>query len=207
MSRLAGPGRAAVLAEWTKLGSVRSDLAALVAVAAAMVAGTLLVVAGMDLPECAGACLAGGGCPGGDRASAGCSAPDGTLTLVGVHFAQLAVIVLAVAGMAAEFQPRLLRVTFAMRPERAGVFWAKAAVVAGAVVVSAGVGPVGDARRADAAGAPHRARRGRAVGVGGGRHGGIPGPHRAAQPRRRRRDPERTCRVGSGGRRSTGHTC
>lgn len=123
--------RRALLAEWTKLRTVRANVWAMLAVATLMAAGTTVIIASTDAPACRGA---RGGCPVQDTT---------VLTLSGVHFAQIAAIVLAVALVSAEFHPPLIRTTFAMNPRRTMVFTAKAAVVGITVVATGAIGVVG----------------------------------------------------------------
>jgi ABC-2 type transport system permease protein len=121
----------ALHAEWTKLRTVPSNVVAIVALTAFLVAGTVLLITTTDVPHCQGT---RGGCPTQDSTA---------LTLAGVHFAQLAAIVLAVALVSAEFHPRVVRITFAMNPRRTTVFTAKAAVIAATVLATAATGAVG----------------------------------------------------------------
>lgn len=121
----------ALLAEWTKLRTVPSTVAVAAGLAAAMVAGTAVVIASTDLPMC------------GSR-SVDCPTVDTTaLTLAGVHLAQLAAIWLAAVVVGAEFQPRTIRMTLAMNPRRVEVFTAKTAVIAVTVLGGAALGVAG----------------------------------------------------------------
>jgi ABC-2 type transport system permease protein len=120
-----------ILAEWTKLRTVASHVWVTCALTASMVAGTVLVIAGTDPPHCKGQ-------------RGGCATQDTTaLTLTGVHFAQLAVILLAVLAVSSEFHPRVIRITFAMNPRRITVFAAKSVVVIATVLLTGTVGVVG----------------------------------------------------------------
>ena len=121
----------ALLAEWTKLRTVRSTVAVATGLIAAMVTGTSLVIANTEGPRCAGR-------------SPDCRTVDTTaLTLAGVHFAQLAAIALAALVIGAEFQPRTIRTTLAMDPCRVRVFTAKATVIAVTVLGSGALGVAG----------------------------------------------------------------
>ncbi|MFG2168863.1 ABC transporter permease [Micromonospora chersina] len=122
--------RRALLAEWTKLRTLPSNAWTLLALTVLMTAGAAVVVAATDVPGCRGE---EGGCPVQDTTA---------LMLMGVHVAQIAAIALAAAAICAEFQPRLIRTTFAMKPQRGAVFVAKALVVCGAVLVTALAGTV-----------------------------------------------------------------
>lgn len=121
----------ALLAEWTKLRTVRSTVAVAAGLAVVMVAGTALIIANTNVPLCAGR-------------SPDCGTVDTTaLTLSGVHFAQLAAIALAALVVGAEFQPRTIRTTLAMDPCRVRVFTAKSSVIAGTVLVGGALGVAG----------------------------------------------------------------
>jgi ABC-2 type transport system permease protein len=117
-----------LLAEWTKLRTVPSSLAAMLALPGLMCAGTALIIAGAEVPDCTADPR---GCPPHDTT---------VLTFSGVHLAQLAAIVLGVVVVCAEFHPRMIRTTFAMNPRRATVFAAKAAVIGIAVFATAAIG-------------------------------------------------------------------
>jgi ABC-2 type transport system permease protein len=123
--------RRSLLAEWTKLRTVRSTVATMLALPGLMAAGTALLTASTDVPACKGDPE---GCPPHDTTA---------LTLSGVHFAQLAAIVLAVALVCTEFHPRTIRTTFAMNPRRATVFAAKAAIIGATVFPTAAIGVAG----------------------------------------------------------------
>jgi len=97
----------------------------MLALAILMTAGTAVVIAATDVPGCRGE---RDGCPAQDTTA---------LMLMGVHVAQIAAVALAAAAICAEFQPRLIRATLAMKPQRRTVFAAKMLVVCGAVLVTA----------------------------------------------------------------------
>jgi ABC-2 type transport system permease protein len=122
--------RRALVTEWTKLRTLPSNAWTMLALAVLMTAGAAVVIAATDVPGCRGE-------------QDGCPAQDTTaLMLMGVHAAQIAAVALAAAAICAEFQPRLIRTTLAMRPQRVLVFAAKALVVCGAVLVTALIGAV-----------------------------------------------------------------
>jgi ABC-2 type transport system permease protein len=123
--------RRALLAEWTKLRTVRSSVTTMLALPGLMAAGTALITTSTDMPGCTGDPK---GCPPHDTT---------VLTLSGVHFAQLAAIVLATALVSMEFHPRTIWTTFAMNPRRATVFAAKSAVIGATVFATAAIGVAG----------------------------------------------------------------
>jgi ABC-2 type transport system permease protein len=129
---LPGTGRLAraLLAEWTKLGTLPSNVWTMIALAALMAVGAPATIAATDVPGCRGA---PGGCPARDTTA---------LLLTGVHAAQIAAIALAAAMICAEFQPRMIRTTFAMRPRRGLVLVAKALVVGATVLSTALIGTI-----------------------------------------------------------------
>jgi ABC-2 type transport system permease protein len=122
--------RRALLAEWTKVRTLPSNTWTMVALAVLMAAGAAVVVAATDVPGCRGE---QDGCPARDTTA---------LMLMGVHAAQIAAVALAGAAICAEFQPRLIRTTLAMKPQRVTVFAAKALVLCGAVLVTAVIGTI-----------------------------------------------------------------
>jgi len=122
--------RNALRAEWTKLRTLPSNAWTMVGLAVLMAAGAVVVIAATDVPGCR---VDRDGCPPQDVTA---------LMLMGVHVAQIAAIALAAAAICAEFQPRLIRATFAMKPQRRTVFAAKALVVGGAVLVTALAGTI-----------------------------------------------------------------
>jgi ABC-2 type transport system permease protein len=141
----AGPmavARRALHAEWTKLVTVPAQLWLAAAVTGLTAAVGLLVAVTQHAPNC----------PAGTP----CSAPDSTaLALSGVYVAQLAAIMLGVALVASEYQPRVIRLTLAACPRRGAVFAAKCAVGTAAVLAA---GAAGVAAALLAGGAVLRAR-------------------------------------------------
>lgn len=122
--------RHALLGEWTKLRTIRSNLWIALAIAGLLAAGGTVIILSTGTPGCEG-----------DRQ--GCPSHDTTaLMLSGVHFAQLAVVALAAAVVCSEFHPRVLRTTLAMNPRRTTVFAAKTLAVAASVLGTAALGGV-----------------------------------------------------------------
>jgi ABC-2 type transport system permease protein len=122
--------RQALHAEWTKLVSVPAQSWLLVAITGLMTGAGALVAATQRPPHC----------PAGTP----CPMPDTTaLALSGVYFAQLAAIVLAVALVSSEYQPRVILLTLAARPRRGAVFTAKTAVAAAGVLAAGAAGVAG----------------------------------------------------------------
>jgi ABC-2 type transport system permease protein len=117
--------RRSVRAEWTKLRTVRSSWWTMLALIGLAVSVTALVTAGAEVPTCS-------------TTSGRCDATDTTaLALSGVLFAQLAAVLLGVSVMSSEYEPRMIRATFAANPRRTTVFAAKVAVVSAAVAAAA----------------------------------------------------------------------
>lgn len=132
----------ALHAEWTKLITVPAQLWLAAAVTGLMAAVGVLVAVTQHAPNC----------PAGRP----CSAPDSTaLALSGVYVAQLAAIMLGVALVASEYQPRVICLTLAACPRRGAVFAAKCAVGTAAVLAA---GAAGVAAALLAGGAALRAR-------------------------------------------------
>jgi ABC-2 type transport system permease protein len=120
--------RRALLAEWTKLTTVRSNLWTMLALPAVLAAGGVIIILSTSRP----------GCQGDPR---GCLPHDTTaLMLSGVHFSQIAALALAAAMICSEFHPRMIHTTLAMNPRRTTVFTAKAVVLATAVLATAALG-------------------------------------------------------------------
>jgi ABC-2 type transport system permease protein len=117
-------------AEWTKLRTLPSNGWAMAALAVLMTAGAAVTIAATDVPGCRGE---PGGCPARDTTA---------LLLTGVHAAQIAAIVLAAATICAEFQPRMIRTTFAMQPRRGLVLAAKTLVVCATVLFTGLLGTI-----------------------------------------------------------------
>ncbi|MCW2917441.1 MAG: hypothetical protein JWN52_5509 [Actinomycetia bacterium] len=123
--------RRSLHAEWTKLRTVPANLWTMLALAALMVAGTALITTGTDAPRCQ---PPSGACPARDTVA---------LALSGVHFAQLAAVVLAVAAVSSEFHPMVIRTTLAANPRRSTVFTAKVTVVTATVLCAGAAGVLG----------------------------------------------------------------
>lgn len=112
----------ALLAEWTKLRTVRSTTWWVLAVIGLAVALSALTSAAVEASGCA---PPGSGCE------------DTTvLSLSGVYLAQVAVVSFAVLAVTTEYETGLIRSTLAANPHRAVVFLAKAAVLTGTVLVA-----------------------------------------------------------------------
>jgi ABC-2 type transport system permease protein len=114
-----------VHAEWTKLRTVRGSWWTMLALIGLAVSVSALVTSGAEVPTCS-------------STASQCDATDTTaLALSGVLLAQLAAVLLGVAAMSSEYEPRLIRATFAAQPRRTTVFAAKTAVVAAALLAAA----------------------------------------------------------------------
>ncbi|MEV6302121.1 hypothetical protein AB0M02_22085 [Actinoplanes sp. NPDC051861] len=110
----------AVLAEWTKMRTLPSNVAAMAALTVLMTATAAVVTAVTDSPS-----------------------RDITVLLrTGVHATQIAAVALAAAMLGAEFHPRLIRVTLAMQPRRRVVLAAKTLVLSATVLVTTLAGTV-----------------------------------------------------------------
>lgn len=114
--------RLAVRAEWTKLRTVRSTAWLPLAAAVLFVALSVAISAAAT--------------PGTTACAGGCD--PARLTLSGVYSGQIAVVVLAVLAVTAEYDTGLITVTLAATPRRLAVLAAKAAIVV-AMVVAAGL--------------------------------------------------------------------
>ncbi|MEE4544902.1 hypothetical protein V2S66_23415 [Streptomyces sp. V4-01] len=122
--------RRALHAEWTKLVTVPGQLWLAVAVAGLMTGVGVLVGAVQRAPNC--------------PVAAACPAPDTTaLALSGVYVAQLAAIMMGVALVASEYQPRVILLTLAACPRRGAVFAAKSAVGTATVCAAGAAGVAG----------------------------------------------------------------
>jgi ABC-2 type transport system permease protein len=108
--------RRVALSEWTKLRSVRSTRWALLA--------TLLLIIGIGLLACVVFENRWAHLSPGDRAHF----HPLRASLVGVNFAQLAIGVLGVLVITAEYSTGMIRATFSAVPKRLPVLWAKAFV-------------------------------------------------------------------------------
>jgi hypothetical protein len=116
-----------VHAEWTKLRTVPSTAWTALAAVGLTVALTALATASVDTS----------GCP---PPQTGCDEDTTLLSLSGVYLGQVAVVVLAVQAVSAEYESMMIRATLMANPRRGAVLTAKAAVVAAAVL---GVGLLG----------------------------------------------------------------
>jgi ABC-2 type transport system permease protein len=108
--------RRVALSEWTKLRSVRSTRWALLA--------TLLLIIGIGILACVVFENRWPHLSPGDRAHF----HPLRASLVGVNFAQLAIGVLGVLVITAEYSTGMIRATFSAVPKRLPVLWAKALV-------------------------------------------------------------------------------
>jgi ABC-2 type transport system permease protein len=116
----------ALRAEWTKLRSVRGTPAALLALAGLTIA--------LGAISCATSHTEGFGAPGGQDVV--------MLSLVGVYFAQVAVVAFGVLAVCGEYATGTIRTTFAANPRRRQVLGAKVAVAAGLVLAVGAVATV-----------------------------------------------------------------
>jgi ABC-2 type transport system permease protein len=116
--------RLALRSEWTKLRTVRSTawLPAGAAVLFVALSVAISAAAAPDTTACADSC------------------DPARLTLSGVYIAQVAVVVLAVLAVTAEYDTGLITLTLAATPRRLMVLAAKAATVVAAVVAAGLVG-------------------------------------------------------------------
>jgi hypothetical protein len=114
-----------VHAEWTKLRTVPSTAWSILALVAFTAALSALVTSAVDTS----------GCP---PPTAGCDEDTTLLSLSGVYLGQIAVVLLAVLAVSAEYDTMMIRTTLAANPRRGAVFTAKAAVVT-ATVLGAGL--------------------------------------------------------------------
>jgi len=118
-------GRETLHAEWTKLRTVAST-------------GWLLLGAAVLTVAVGTAADAAATCPAG-----GCQADPAKLSLTGVQAGQAIVAVIAVLAISNEYSTGMIRVTLTAMPRRLTVLAAKAALVAGLVLVAAAVGVQG----------------------------------------------------------------
>jgi ABC-2 type transport system permease protein len=136
------PTVAALLAEWTKVRTVRGTAWLPV----------LAVVLFVGLSAAVGAAAA----PGTTMCSSGCD--TARLGLTGVYSGQLGVVVLAVLMMTAEYETGLIAVTLTAVPRRLTVLLAKAVVLVTVVLPAALVSVVGSLVVSDINGFPEPAR-------------------------------------------------
>jgi ABC-2 type transport system permease protein len=122
--------RQSVHAEWTKLRTVPSTAWTALAVVGFTVALTALATASVDTS----------GCP---PPQAGCDEDTTLLSLSGVYLGQVAVVVLAVQAVSAEYESMMIRTTLMANPRRGGVLMAKAAVVTATVLGAGLLGVIG----------------------------------------------------------------
>jgi ABC-2 type transport system permease protein len=108
----------ALRAEWTKLRSVRGTPAALLALAGLTIA--------LGAVSCATSHTEGFGNPGDEDVV--------MLSLVGVYFAQVAVVAFGVLAVCGEYASGTIRTTFAANPRRRQVLAAKVAIAGGLVL-------------------------------------------------------------------------
>jgi ABC-2 type transport system permease protein len=119
-----------VHAEWTKLRTVGSSWWTMLALIGLAVSASALVTTGTEVPSCL-------------STAQRCAATDTTaLAMSGVVLAQLAAVLLGVAAVSCEYEPRMMRATLAATPHRTTVFAAKATVVAACVLAVAVPGVV-----------------------------------------------------------------
>jgi ABC-2 type transport system permease protein len=115
-------GREILHAEWTKLRTVAST-------------GWLLLGAAVLTVAVGTAADAAATCPTG-----GCQADPAKLSLTGLQAGQAIVAVIAILAMSNEYSTGMIRVTLTAMPRRLPVLAAKAALIAGLVLVAAAVG-------------------------------------------------------------------
>ena len=109
--------------EWIKIRSVRSTVWAVVAMAAALIAGAAFAAVGIVVKDSPPA------------ASAVVTDPSGG-TLSGTGLAQLAVIAFGVVAVTGEYRTRMIRSSVAAVPTRLPLVWGKAAVVAALAAIA-----------------------------------------------------------------------
>jgi ABC-2 type transport system permease protein len=105
-------------AEWTKLRTLASTFWLLLAAAAVTVAVSTAAAAAVRCP------------------SGGCADDPAKISLTGVYLGQAVVAVVAVMAVSGEYGTGMIRVTLAATPRRLTVLAAKAAVLAGLVLVT-----------------------------------------------------------------------
>jgi ABC-2 type transport system permease protein len=122
-------GLRAVRAEWTKLRTVPLNVRSLLAVVGFTWAISLWAVAEMDPASC--------------EEGRGCDLDITLTTLSGGYLGQVAVVLVAVLAVTAEYDTMMIRTTLAATPNRRTVLAAKAAVVIAAVLPAALLGVLG----------------------------------------------------------------
>jgi ABC-2 type transport system permease protein len=120
----------ALHAEWTKLRTVPSTAWAVLGLVGMTVALSALTTASVDTS----------GCP---PPTTGCDEDTTLLSLSGVYLGQVAVVLLAVLAVSAEYESMMIRTTLAANPSRGAVFTGKAAVVTGTVLGAGVLGVLG----------------------------------------------------------------
>jgi ABC-2 type transport system permease protein len=108
--------------EWIKIRSVRSTVWAVVAMAAALIAGAAFAAVGIVVRDSPPAATAVAIDPSGGALS-------------GTGLAQLAVIAFGVVAVTGEYRTRMIRSSVAAVPTRLPLVWGKAAVVAASATV------------------------------------------------------------------------
>jgi hypothetical protein len=108
--------------EWIKIRSVRSTVWAVVAMAAALIAGATFAAVGIVVKDSPPAATAVAADPSGGALS-------------GTGLAQLAVIAFGVVAVTGEYRTRMIRSSVAAVPTRLPLVWGKAAVVAASAAV------------------------------------------------------------------------
>ncbi len=111
--------------EWTKLRTLPGTVWLLLGIVAATVAVSVMTAAGASCPV------------------AGCSQDPARMSLAGVDLGQAVVAVLAVLIISGEYSSGTMAVTLTAMPRRAGVLAAKAAVLAGLVLVTGSLAVAG----------------------------------------------------------------
>jgi len=112
-------------AEWTKLRTLPSTFWLLLAVAAATVTVSVAAAAATKCP------------------SGGCADDPAKISLTGVYLGQALVAVLAVMAVSGEYGTGMIRLTLTAMPRRVTVLAAKAAVLAGLVLVAGAAAVLG----------------------------------------------------------------
>ena len=113
--------RESLHAEWTKLRTLASTFWLLLAAAALTVAVSAAAAAAVRCP------------------SGGCTDDPAKISLTGIYLGQAVVAVLAVMAVSGEYGTGMIRLTLAATPRRLTVLAAKAAVLAGLVLVTGAI--------------------------------------------------------------------
>ena len=117
--------RESLYAEWTKLRTLASTFWLLLAAAALTVAVSAAAAAAVRCP------------------SGGCADDPAKISLTGIYLGQAVVAVLAVMAVSGEYGTGMIRLTLAATPRRLTVLAAKAAVLAGLVLVTGAIAVLG----------------------------------------------------------------